>query len=111
MFKGTGSPDGLGFSWFSWPIWIDLGQKKGRGGFLKFFRGSLHYLHYSLKILVFLAVNAILSWLIKLAADFCQSLLITGRVYCQMIKVDWLTAGVLLGELATWRTACNPPSQ
>ncbi len=35
----------------------------------------------------------------KLAAYFCQSLLITGRVYCSMIKVDWLTAGVLLREL------------
>ena len=41
-----------------------------------------------------------MSWLIKLAAYFCQSLLITGGVYCQMLKVDWLTAGVLLRELA-----------
>jgi hypothetical protein len=40
------------------------------------------------------------NWLIKLAAYFCQSLLITGRVYCPVIKVDWLTVGVLLGELA-----------
>jgi hypothetical protein len=40
------------------------------------------------------------SWLIKLAAYFCQSLLITGRVYCPMIKVDWLPAGVLLSESA-----------
>jgi hypothetical protein len=31
--KGTGSPDGLGFSWL---IWIDLGLKKGRGWFLNF---------------------------------------------------------------------------
>ncbi len=45
-------------------------------------------------------VIAIVSWLIKLAAYFCQSLLITGGVYCQMLKVDWLTAGVLLRELA-----------
>ena len=54
-------------------MWIDLGLKKG---------------------------NAIVSWLIRLAAFFCQSLLITGLSYCPMIKVDWLTAGVLLGELA-----------
>jgi hypothetical protein len=47
-----------------------------------------------------LAVNAIVSWLIKLAAYFCQSLLITSQVYCPMIKVEWLTAGVLLWELA-----------
>jgi hypothetical protein len=40
------------------------------------------------------------SWLIKLAAYFCQSLLITGQVYCPLIKVDWLPAGVLLRELA-----------
>jgi hypothetical protein len=45
----------------------------------KFFRGSFHYY---IEILVFLAVNAIVSWLIKLAAYFCQSLLITGLVYC-----------------------------
>ncbi len=44
-----------------------------------------------IKILVFLAANAIVSWLIKLAAYFYQSLLITGRVYCPMVKVDWLT--------------------
>jgi hypothetical protein len=37
---------------------------------------------------------------IKLAAYFCQSLLITGRVYCPMIKVDLLPAGFLLRELA-----------
>jgi hypothetical protein len=49
---------------------------------------------------VFLSMNAIVSWLIKLAPYFCQSLLITGQVYCQMIKVDWLPAGVLLRELA-----------
>jgi hypothetical protein len=53
-----------------------------------------------IEILVFLAVNAIVSWLMKLAAYFCQSLLITGRVYCSMIKMDWLTASVLLRELA-----------
>jgi hypothetical protein len=41
-----------------------------------------------------------MSWLINLAAYFCQSLLITGRVYYPMIKVDWLPAGVLLIELA-----------
>jgi hypothetical protein len=45
-------------------------------------------------------VNAIGNWLIKLAAYFCQSLLITGRVYCPVIKVDWLITGVLLRELA-----------
>ncbi len=31
ILKGTGSQDGLGFSWH---IWIDLGLKKGRGWFL-----------------------------------------------------------------------------
>ena len=41
-----------------------------------------------------------MSWHTKLGAYFCQSLLIIGRVYCKMIKVDWLTAGVLLRELA-----------
>ncbi len=41
-----------------------------------------------------------MSWLIKLAAYFCQSLIMPGRVYCQMTKVDWLTACVLLRELA-----------
>jgi hypothetical protein len=92
--KGTGSPDGLGFSWH---IWIDLGLKKGRGWILKLFRGPLPLF---IEILVFLAVNAIVSWLIKLAAYFWQSLLITGRVYCPMINVGWLTAGVLLRELA-----------
>jgi hypothetical protein len=51
------------------------------------------------KILKFLAGNATVSWLIKSAAYFCQSLLIKGRVYCPMIKVDWLPAGVLLREL------------
>jgi hypothetical protein len=51
-------------------------------------------------MLVFLVVNAIVSWLIRLAAYFCQSLLNTGRVNCPMIKVDWLTAGVLLRVLA-----------
>jgi hypothetical protein len=30
FLKGTGSPDGLGFSW---RIWIDLGLKKGSGWF------------------------------------------------------------------------------
>ncbi len=40
-----------------------------------------------------------MSWLIKLAAYYCQSLLITGRVDCPIIKVDWLTAGVFLREL------------
>jgi hypothetical protein len=39
------------------------------------------------------------SWLIKLAAYFYQSLLITDQVYCRMLKVDWLTAGVLRREL------------
>jgi hypothetical protein len=33
FLQGTGSPDGLGFSWH---IWIDLGLKKGRGWFLNF---------------------------------------------------------------------------
>ncbi len=33
LLKGTGSPDGLGFSWH---IWIDLGLKKGRGWLLNF---------------------------------------------------------------------------
>ncbi len=79
FFKGTGSPDGLGFSWH---IWIDLGLKKGRGWFLTFLGAPPLFI----EILVFLAVNAIVSWLIKLAAYFCQSLLITGRVYCPMIK-------------------------
>jgi hypothetical protein len=55
----------------------------------KIFRDSFHY-----------SLNTLISWLIKLAAYFCQSLLITGRVYCQMIKVDWLTADILLKELA-----------
>jgi hypothetical protein len=87
ILKGTGSPDGLGFSWH---IWIDLGLKKGRGWFLNFL-GAPSIIH---RILVLIVVNAIVSWLIKLAAYFCQSLLITGR-YCSMIKVDWLTAGVL----------------
>jgi hypothetical protein len=41
-----------------------------------------------------------MSWLINLAVYFFQSLLITGRVYCPMVKVDWLPAGVLLRELA-----------
>jgi hypothetical protein len=91
--KGTGPPDGLGFRWH---IWIDLGLKKGRGWFLN----SLGLLPLFIEILVFLAVIAIVSWLIKLAANFCQSLLFTGRVYCSMIKVDWLTDGVLLRELA-----------
>jgi hypothetical protein len=40
------------------------------------------------------------SWLIKLAAYYRQSLLITGRVYCPMIKLDWLPAGVLLSDSA-----------
>ncbi len=53
-----------------------------------------------IEILVIIVVNAILSWLIKLAVYFCQSLLITSQVYCPMIKVDWLTAGVLLLESA-----------
>jgi hypothetical protein len=43
----------------------------------KIFRGSFHYL---IEILVFLAVNAIVSWLKKLAAYFCQLLPITGLV-------------------------------
>jgi hypothetical protein len=38
-----------------------------------------------------------MSWL---AAYFSQSLLITGRIYCPMIKLDWLTAGFLLRGLA-----------
>jgi len=58
IFKGTGSPDGLGFSWH---IWIDLGQKKVRGWSEKIFYGLLPLF---IKILVFLAVNAILSWCI-----------------------------------------------
>jgi hypothetical protein len=45
-------------------------------------------------------VNAIVSWLIKLAAYVCQSLLVTGRVYRPMINVDWLPARVLLSESA-----------
>jgi hypothetical protein len=31
VFKGTGSPDGLGFSWH---VWIDLCLKKGGRWFL-----------------------------------------------------------------------------
>ncbi len=61
--------------------------------FFVFFKG---FQKFSIEILIFLAVNVIVSWLIKLAAYFCQFLLITSRVYCRMIKVDWLTAGVLL---------------
>ncbi len=64
----------------------------------KFFRGSFHY--YVIEILLFRAVNAFVSWLMKLAAYFSQSLLITCQVYCQMIKLDWLTAGALHRELA-----------
>ena len=37
---------------------------------------------------------------IAVCRRYSQSLLIIDRVYCQMIKVDWLTAGVLLRELA-----------
>jgi hypothetical protein len=77
--KVTGSPDGLGFSSRSRP-------KEGSPMVFKFFRGSFHSLKY---IEIFLAVNAIVSWFMKLAAYFCQSLLITGRLYCQVIKVDW----------------------
>jgi hypothetical protein len=33
QLKGTGSPNGLGFSWH---IWIYPGLKKGRGWFLNF---------------------------------------------------------------------------
>jgi hypothetical protein len=63
----------------------------------KFFRGAfLYLLKYSLNVIL------IVSWLIKLAAYFCQSHLIIGRVYCPMIKVDWLTDGAL---------PANPPSQ
>jgi hypothetical protein len=47
---------------------------------------------------------------VKLGAYFCHSLLIAGRVYCPMIKVDLLPSGVLLtkrvGELPA-----NPLSQ
>jgi hypothetical protein len=64
------------------------------------FKIFLELLLFFIEILIFVAVNAIVSWLIKLAAYFCQSLLITGRVYCPMIKVDGLTAGILLRELA-----------
>ncbi len=56
-FIVTGSPDGLGFSWH---IWIDLGQKKVRGWSEKIFYGLLPLF---IKILVFLAVNAIVNWL------------------------------------------------
>jgi hypothetical protein len=42
---------------------------------LKFFRGLLPFF---IEIIIFLAVNAIMSWLIKLAAYFCQSMLIAG---------------------------------
>ncbi len=93
LLKETGSPDGFRFSWH---IWIDLGLKKGCGWFLKF-----------------LTAPSIINWntriscgkcdcelAYKVSCLFCQSLLITGRVYYQMIKVDWLTAGVLLRELA-----------
>ena len=66
------------------------GLNKRRGWFLYFFKGSRRFL------LVFLAVDAIVSWLIKLAAYFCQCLLITSRIYCPMIKVDLLTVGVFL---------------
>jgi hypothetical protein len=88
FLKGTGSPDGMGFSW---QIWIGLGLKKGRIWFINFY--GLHLLF--IEILIFLAVNVIVSWPIKLAAYFCQSLLITGWVYCPMIK--WID---LLWELA-----------
>ncbi len=43
------------------------------------------------------------------SAYFCQSLLIKGRVYCPMIKVDWLTAGVLPKSVSA--LSANPPSQ
>jgi hypothetical protein len=36
---------------------------------------------FSIEINLFLPVNANTNWLIKLAAYFCHSLLITGRVY------------------------------
>jgi hypothetical protein len=45
-FKGTGSPDGLGFSWH---IWIDLGLKKGRGWFLNFL-GAPSIIHWNTRI-------------------------------------------------------------
>ncbi len=64
-----------------------------------------------IEIPIFLAVNAIVSRLIKLAAYFCQSLLITGRVYCLRIKVNWLTAGVLLRELAHHRLQILPANE
>jgi hypothetical protein len=62
IFKRTGSPDGLGFYWH-----LDLGLKKGRGWFLNFL-GAPSIIHGNTRI--FLAINAIVSWLIKLAAYF-----------------------------------------
>jgi len=97
FLKRTGSPDRMGFSW---QIWIALGLKKGRIWFLNFY--GLHLLF--IEILIFLAVNVIVSWPIKLAAYFCQSLLITGRVYCPMIKGIGL---LLVSYYESWHTACK----
>jgi hypothetical protein len=72
---------------------MGLGLNKHRGCFL-------YFLRVPIDTRIIFVVNAILSWLIKLAVYFCQSLLIKSRVCCPMIKVDWLTAGVLLLELA-----------
>ncbi len=43
---GSGSPDGLGFSWH---IWIDLGLKKGCGWFLNFL-GDPSIIHWNTRI-------------------------------------------------------------
>ena len=61
-----------------------------------------------IEIHIFLAVNAIVSWLIKLAAYFSQTLLITGRVFCPMIKViDFLLVSYFISQLTIAFTARN----
>jgi hypothetical protein len=74
--------------------------KKGRGWFLNFLGAPSIILEIRIFLISRGKCDCELSWLIKLASYFHQSLLITGRVYCPMIKVDWLPADVLLRELA-----------
>jgi hypothetical protein len=89
--KGTGSPDGLGFSWH---IWIDLGLKKGRGRFLNL-----------------LGAPSLIHWNTRISCSKCDCELAYKVSYLFLSvpanhrlsilsKVDWLTAGVLQRELA-----------
>jgi hypothetical protein len=66
-FKGTGSPDGLNYFRY---LLIDAGINKRRGCLFLFLKGLQRL---SIEINLFLPVNANISWLIMVVAQFSKT--------------------------------------